>query len=310
MGRGWLAFGIALAVLGGCGDGSAEDVEPGRGGAIELTGWLPPASGYASADLVALKRDLGLAEDADPLASSKLFEWIPGGWAGLYLSNPSKETRAALQLSAATEFAEMSIQKDEQPVTAIRTSADTDEIRQKLIDLGFVDRNGILEGPDGMRATGWEDTKPELCGSAGGLEPCGDRDSYPEKGLAVKIEDDVILLSPDAAKLAVAPDDPGGPPLEVQSLLDADVTYASGYDYQCVRQNGIATSPDGTGEMAAIFEGSSEALKITPEPGSEGVGQPVFDGDAVTVELDLPKPMGPRQFQSDEFAGISCANDG
>ncbi len=38
-------------------------------------------------------------------------------------------------------------------------------------------------------------------------------------------------------------------------MLDGDVAFASGVGYKCVRQNGIATNPDGSGEMVAIVEG-------------------------------------------------------
>lgn len=90
-------------------------------------------------------------------------------------------------------------------------------------------------------------------------------------------------------------------------MLDGDVAFANGYGYRCVSQNGMATNPDGSGEMVAIYDGSPDDIEVRPDPGPDsGVAEPAFDGDVVTVELGLPDPVSPRQFQSDRFAGIFC----
>lgn len=125
--------------------------------------------------------------------------------------------------------------------------------------------------------------------------------------LAVRIEGDVILLSTDAATLTSADNGPGHVPLEVLRLLDGDALFANGYGYQCVTQNGIATSPDGSGEMVAILGGSPSDIEIRPDPGPDsGVGEPMIDDDVVMVELDLQEALAPRALQSDKFAGVFC----
>ena len=209
-------------------------------------------------------------------------------------------------LQAVTQVADRVSTKDVEPVTAMRTTADTGEIRSALLDFGFVDRDGILEGPDGRRADGQQDLSGcgETIVNGETVDPC----PKPEHGaLAVRIEGDVILVSPDAALLAAAPDSPGDPPLEVLPMLDGDAAFANGAGYECVREYGMATSPDGSGEMVATYDGSPDDIEVRPDPGPDnGVAEPAFDGDVVTVELGLPEPVSPRQFQSDRFAGIFC----
>lgn len=306
---------LAVAVLGvmviaGCGGGDSTDGGTPDDGAIGLTGWLPTdAPAYAAIDVSSLKMGLDLPPDADPMGE-EIADWTVGSWVGLYISHPALSTIRALDLPAVTQVADRLSGKDVEPMTAMRTTSDTGEIRGALLELGFVDRDGILEGPDGERATGTEDADincKEVLRGRDAESKCLQKLKNVHGALAVRIEDDVILLSPDAEVLAAAPDSPGDPPLEVLSMLDGDVAFANGYGYRCVTQNGMATNPDGSGEMVAIYDGSPDEIEVAPDPGADsGVSEPAFDGDVVTVELGLPEPMSPRQFQSDKFAGIFC----
>lgn len=136
---------LSLASCGGDEDSGASD-------AMELTRWLPTDSpSYSAVDVAALKADLDLPPDSDPLGG-RISSWTAGSWVGLFFGYPSPAVVRALDLSAVTQVADRGATKDVQPVTAMRTSAPPGEIRDALLDLGFVEREGILEGPRGKRA--------------------------------------------------------------------------------------------------------------------------------------------------------------
>jgi len=279
MGRKWGAFifVFGLLALAGCGDDSPDLIDTGND-AVALTAWLPadrPVFGFA--DVAQIKEALDVPADADPLSLSP---WASGALDGLWGSHPDKSTVAALDLGDIEQVAATGGTKDVDAVTVMRTSADPDEIKGALLDLGFVDHDRILESPDGQGAHG---------------------------ALAVRIEGDVILLSPDAATLAAIPDEPRGLPLEVLSRLGGDEGYGYEVDKPCEYQFGLTTSTDGSGEMVSIVEGGGDPEGMVPEPDSaKGIGEPVVDGDTITVDLDLPQPMSAREFQSAEFASYLC----
>jgi hypothetical protein len=77
---------VAVATLAGCGGGDSTEGGDAGGGASDLAAWLPPATGYATADLSALKESLDVPARAEPTTASAIVDWTAGGWTGLYPS--------------------------------------------------------------------------------------------------------------------------------------------------------------------------------------------------------------------------------
>ena len=175
-----LTAGLIAAGCGSSSDQSSPTTQAGE--QIDLVRFLlPGADYYETADLAAIRRGLGLPEDADPLRG-KLGGFGNQLAGGLFSANLEHAVLAALDPPSWSEMA-FSNKGDPTPVTAIRTEGDASEIEAKLLDLGFVDRDGVLEGPDGGRATGDIDS--------GG--------PFTHHPLAVRFIGDDVFASTDAA---------------------------------------------------------------------------------------------------------------
>lgn len=286
-GLGMIAFAVSIALgAAGCGGDSDEAVGDG-GGAIDLTRLLP-ADGYSytSVDVVALKRDLELPADTSVMGSGSdaevtLANFTSSSLGGLYSSNPARAVLDALDLPAVTAVAS-SFGKGNEAVSALSTSADTETIRSRLRALGFVDHGGVLEGPDGLRATGTHvrgrivvvNNKTDLEGLP----------SFPHGPLAVRIDKGGLLLSGDGDLLRSLPTTLGELPLEIEAFLEGDAMRAIGPIGGCLDGEGVVTNLDGSGRLAFLVSGGADASKFSSDS-SEGLGDHKLTGTSSPSRL-------------------------
>lgn len=265
------ALSLCLGVA-GCGGGG------GTSSAVELTKRLPAgAPSYRVVDLTTLRADLGLPEDADPLAGDLALITTPV--LGTVPGVAGTEVAAALDLGLATAAATAA-----DSVTVLATQADTGDIGSSLGDLGFEDRGGILERPGAARRSG------QVEQVAAGQVP-GETGLGPASA-AVRLEEGLIFFADDPALLRGLPAEPlDDLPAELLTDLDdAPVIDVTSVD-TCFRETGKTAEADGSGELAFLVDGIAEADRLTPE--SEGgftFGEPKVDGDLITVPVSSDSP--------------------
>lgn len=288
------AAALLAGTLAGCGgDGGSND-------AVELTKRLPThAIGYTALDLAALKSDLGLPDDADPLSAPRLRGTAYSALAGLMpplrrrievvrpgediSSEPLKAPRAKILdsldpgLITAVATSQRGKAGGGSGVTVLATSEDIGEIGSALGDLGFRDRGGVLEDPDG--------------------------------GAAVRLDDATVYASDDEDLLRSLPDDPVDDlPAELLDELEGDQVRVARSD-GCVQEYGSAGSDDGTAEFAFLVEGEADPAKVQiSEPSGIDVGATEVDGDVVKVRVESTSDgrATPEDLQSELLPGYDC----
>jgi hypothetical protein len=238
-----------------------------------------------------VRTSLGLPDDVDPFRDRKLNPFSNSSLGGLYSASPAPRVLDALATPAVSALA-FADDHDSAPVTAMRIAADPSDIRADLLALGFVDRDGVLEGPNGKRATGVKPIQGEVEVISTGeseTEPSGS----PHHGLAIRFIDDTLFLSADADALRGLPATPADRlPLDVQSMLDGDATWALGPG-DCLLGSGIAMDADGSGELVYVVDGRPDADAFTGAISSE-LGDPEIDGNVLTVPVDVGRPLSPQ----------------
>lgn len=292
MRRGWLVASLAIAVaVGGCGGEDDSEPEPPVGDAIELTRWLPEGgSFYDSMDVADFKDELGLPEDADPLADKKLSRYTSGNLSGaLFATNVQGDVREALDLPAVTQVASFSPSDQAvDPITAM-AGADPDRVRDALEALGFVEHDGVLEGPEGWRAEGVDEE---------------DHGSEQQNPLAVRIEDGIIFTSSSAELLQSVRSEPGALPLPVQEELDGDLTQAM-LPYACIDGSGYEMDADGSGALIYLVDGGADPESFDAKDGG-AFGTPEADGELLRVPFEIDPPNAPTELQVETFASYRC----
>ncbi|MGB2852589.1 MAG: hypothetical protein WBC01_13090 [Solirubrobacterales bacterium] len=304
--RGLAAAAVATVILGGCSGDSDEPVGDQSAGsnAFDVVRLLPQdAQSYSTVDLAALKRGLGLSTSASPYNDRQLIPFTSEVLNGVYAGAPNRAVRDAPDLPSATALASSSAGRGPQ-ITAVATSADPAEIRKALGDLGFVDRGGVLEGPDGERAS------PERHEAKIEKVPAGtaiaETEPPPVHGaIAVRFADGAFLVSDSGELLRSLGSVAGESPLRVQSSLEGDATFAF-KGGGCILEQGIATNADGSGVL--IFE-----VDGVPDPkGFSGLnsprfGEPIVGGEQLRIPIDLDAPEAPASFLLVALPGYDCS---
>lgn len=303
--RGLAAAAVATVILGGCGGDSDEPVGDQSAGsnAFDLVRLLPQdAQSYSTVDLAALKRGLGLSTSASPYSDRQLIPFTSEALNGVYAGAPNRAVLDALDLPSATALASSSAGRGPQ-ITAVATSVDPAEIRKALLDLGFVDRGGVLEGPDGERAS------PERHAAQVEKVPAGTAITEIEPpvhgAIAVRFADGAFLVSDSGELLRSLGSVASESPLRVQSSLEGDATFAF-KGGGCILEQGIATNADGSGVL--IFE-----VDGVPDPkGFSGLdsprfGEPIVGGEQLRIPIDLDAPEAPASFLLLALPGYDCS---
>lgn len=262
---------IALAALAltasGCGAGA------GSNGVAELTKRLPPgAETYDVADFVALREDLGLGEETDPLKSDAGAIRVAARSAMAALGEHSDpKVLAALELKLARSAATGDTPAG--PVTLIGTNADTGEIGSALGDLGYVDRGGVLVGGRG--------------------EP------------SFRLDTGAIFVAGDPALLRRIPEEPADElPDPLLDSLDAPFVEVERLGVGCVASRGATGEADGSGEVNFRVDGEADASRVEiTDAGGVDLGEPEADGDVASVEARLEPDDGAA---ADGFAAVSA----
>jgi hypothetical protein len=311
--RGTRAFFLAAAaalVLGGCGDDSDPTApEPGaEPDAIGLIRVLPgDAQGYSTADLLALEEGLDLASSADPYSDRELTPFTNATLGGVYAGHPEEAVVDALELPSATALASTA-GGDGAPVTAVAISSGTAEIREALLDLGFVDRGGVLEGPDGARAT-HERLRGTFEIVEAGEAISSERLPPGDDATAVRFVEDGFLVSDDGDLLRSLGSEADELPLQVQSSLQGDATHSLlvGGGDGCILEQGIATSADGSGELVFLLDQDPDPSRFSSLD-SAGFGEPAVDGDRLVIPIDVDAPESPADLLSRTLPGYDCSS--
>ncbi len=303
-------FGLAilgLVLLAGCGGGD----EPGGGGAVELTKWLPrEARSYYVVDVSAVKEDLGLAEDAhpfDPLTDQTqdsvfqlfaLFMPPPEKTYSYVTANDPSDSKPqplseiplmkAVDPSAVTAAAQGVYGRGSDAFTlvALRTTADTGEIGSALGDLGYTDSDGLLVPPD------------ELGGAP-----------------SVKLEEGLIFASDDPGAFRSLTDEPADElPLRILGEVAGNEILAvslpgipTGNRQDCVDAYALAGDRNG-GEVAYLVDGEAEADRFSPQPDDEPQVEEVdADGDLLVAHIRFDGGTESiRVFGADELPRYEC----
>lgn len=246
---------LAVAALAGCGGGGGG----GGNAAVSLTRWLPSnAPGYAAADLAALRDDLGLDEESDPLERP---DNALAAAAGAVLGPLALSLPDAVDLRFATEVA--TAREGEGAITAIATSADTGEIGSALGDAGYRDRGGVLVGEPGSPA--------------------------------FKLVVGIVFAAPSPTPLRAIPDEPAdeAPDPLIEDLsgpyVETRVSRAP-----CARIEGATGLADGSGEVVVLLDPGADAPDLrTQDTPTVKVGEPEADGETLSVEAEPADPDGP-----------------
>lgn len=298
----WAAF-FATVVLAGCGGDSGEQVQPrtAGSGALDLVRLLPQdADTYSTVDLTALKGGLAVPASANPYSDRKLISFTSATLNGVYAGVPKRTVVDALELPSATALAFSSGGFGED-VTAVATPVDLEQVREALLALGFVDRGGVLEGPDGKRAVP-ERREPKTgtvqSGAPIQLEP-------PVHGAsAVRLEDGGFLISDNGELLRSLGSQASELPLRVLNSLEGDATNAF-RGVECIREEGIATSADGSGELIFALDGRPDPKRFSGLD-SPKFGEPAVSGNQLIVPIELDRPEPPLGFLAITLPGYDC----
>lgn len=277
---------LALAALApilatGCGGG-----ESGGNGAVALTKRLSPDLGYAVADLTAAREALGLPEDADPLARDE------GGRSPFLplVQEPFGSLGASIGRTPVTDVVDPALVRGvatdlpragSEPVTVVRTDADTGEIGSSLGDLGYAERGGILELPRGLTEAA-PSGRPES-----GISVV----EGPEQPPAFLLEDGLVFISLDPAALRDLPAEPLDelPTPLLEALDEPAITTFPGPE--CTSGLVAGTNVDGGGEVAFGVPEDPDPTRLEISDGA-GVSfeAPEVDGDLVVARFDSAQP--------------------
>ena len=224
---------------------------------------------------------------------------------GVFAGFPKQSVMDALDLPAATAAASGSGVPDGE-VSMVASSTDPAEIEEALLDLGFVDRGGVLEGPDGDRAIplDYEGTVEEVSPPIAET----DSESIPHGATAVRFVDGGFLVSDSGELLRSLDSEANGLPFPIQSAIEGDATHAFELPPEpdvCIRAQGIATSADGSGVLAFEIDGEPDPSRVRGPDPSE-LGEPVVDGNQLVVPIDLDEPTPPLEYLNLTFAGYDC----
>lgn len=269
------AYSIAVAALalaaGGCGGGA------GSNGVAELTRNLSAEQdSYAVVDLAAMREDLGLDEESDPLTaapSSPLATGAEPALAGLLAGRRAGDANFALGLDQATAVA--ASEGPDGAVSVIQTDADTGEIGSALGDIGYEERGGVL---------------------------------VRDPGPSFRLDVGLIYAAASPAPLRNLPEEPLDElPDPLLDELDAPLVEVDRSNAGCVLSEGATGEAEGTGEVSLLIDGDAEAERLSAGdvPGV-AFGEPDADGDVVSVDA------APADSESafSGFAAVEALNDG
>ena len=245
-----LAVATLLSACGGGGSG---------GNAVDLTKRLPHgADSYVVADLTKLREDLGLPEDADPLApkagGDPAFTELAGpSFDALTRQLPAPGVLGALDLGAVRAAALATTGGE--GVAVLSTDADTGDVGSNLGDLGYRDRGGILTG-DGS-------------------------------GPSFHLEPGLIFVSGDPGRLRQLPDEPSDQlPATLLGEVDGDVIASLPGLADCSAGVAASAGADGDGELALLIDGGADAGRLRlADSSAVSFGDPAVDGDLITVPV-------------------------
>ncbi len=246
----------------GCGGGGVVGGSDDNA-ALPLTKWLPTdAETYTAVDLSALREDLELDEEEDPLDVSPTTPFALASDEALgalyeYGNDPSGSIFYALDLGNATGLA--SSGQANSVVTAVATSADTGEIGSALGDIGYRERDGVL--------------------------------TYRGAMTHFKLDIGLIFAAHDPALLRAIPDDPRDDvPDPLLEELDGSFsqTEPPDADAGCLLSQGASGQGDGSGEVAFLVDGEADAESVREGSGYASeleIGEADADDDIAAVEV-------------------------
>lgn len=305
---------LAAIVLAGCGDGggttdapidSLVSESPGVSGSandvVQLTRRLPPgADGYSAVDVAAVKDGLGMSDSADPIGDTEVFALTSPALSGIFTSNPEKKVVAALDLSEATAFAG-SPDRQYEFVTAVETDADEADLRESLRKLGFLENQGVLEGPYGVDAIA---EPPQTITSEVGAAPTKP-ERFEHRPIAIRFFDGGFLVSNSRESLRRLGSVADELPAEALEGMDGEMVFGRDGGSDCVRSQGLETNMDGSGRVIFVIDGAPEPAGFSPE-GSDPYGEPTVAGERLIVPLETDGPESPRQVIADTLPGYDC----